>query len=77
VLGTGDLFFFQIQSIFLIEVLPLLSALAWEGLISSLAKLGLQGWFVCFANVLSSEGIGGLACSVALCFFILFDVRIL
>jgi hypothetical protein len=34
--------------------------MAWEGLISSLAKFGLQGWFVCFANVLSSEGMGGV-----------------
>lgn len=40
-------------------MLPLQSALAWEGLISSLAKFGLQGWFVRFANVLSSAGMGG------------------
>lgn len=40
-------------------MLPFLGALAWEGLISSLAKFGLQGWFVRFANVLSSEGMGG------------------
>jgi len=41
--------------------MPLQSALVWDGLISSLVKLGLSVSIESFAKVLSSEGMGGVA----------------